>query len=303
MTESFSSKFTRNSILFSLPWHKNKLPNPDDIVIGHINKIEENGLVVSILDYNNIEALMPLQELSRKKLSSIRTLFKEGDIKPLLVLRVDNSKEYIDLSNKYVNMAKDEITRLDRYTTVIRLFHQWISYLSNKDKNQFDISIKESDWIEILSKTIWMYSQSEIYNILIDVKAGITKIKDVFPGLFETDLKLSFTVTDDDIVKLNKILNDIIIYSIELTVDIKITSWAINAVENIKNVLEATKSIIGSDCKLIKTTAPVYQFILTSTSKNYIEEKSNSVKASLLENMKSFEDIEIEIETKVSEKS
>ena len=124
MTESFNSKYSINNNIFNVPWHKNEYPEPDDIVIGYINKIEDTGLSVFILDYQKKEALMPLQELSRKKISSIRTLFKEGDIKPLLVLRVDNKKGFIDLSNKYINMARDEIDRLEKYTVVIRIFYQ-----------------------------------------------------------------------------------------------------------------------------------------------------------------------------------
>ena len=268
MTESFNSKFTEASILFSLPWHKTKYPSPDDIVIGCIKKIEENGIVVKILDYLSIEAMMPLQELSRRKVSSIRSLFKEGDIRPLLVLRVDKEKGFIDLSNKYINMAQEEIERFDKYSCAIRIFYQWINYLVNKNDKEYKTKVQESDWEAIMSKSVWLYSQSEIYEKLLDVKTGVEDISKVFPELAESENSVSEnSVSETDFNKLKKLIEDSISYTIELHVSINLVCWSINAIEKIKQILSEIISASGENCTLVKTTAPYYEFIITSNSK------------------------------------
>jgi len=293
MTETFNTVYTRNAVIFNLPWHKNKYPSPDDIVIGHIDKIEDNGLVVSILDYMKIEALMPLQELSRRKISSIRSLFKEGDIKPLLVLRVDTEKGYIDLSNKYINMAKDEIVRFDRYALLIKIFFQWINYLSNKQSStEFNIKIDPDYWIKLLSKSLWLYSQSEIYDIFINIKSGDQNIRDIFPDV---------EVTDEELNKLKKIIDDTIIYNIELQVNVSLVSWGINSIETIKTILSEIRDTIGNDCQLIKTTAPNYVFSLKSKNKQYIIDISESLKDTLKTKMSLYHDIKFNISTNTIE--
>jgi translation initiation factor 2 subunit 1 len=285
MTESFTSRYSINSVLFTLPWHEESLPDPDDIVIGYINKIEETGLIVHILDYGGIEALMPLQELSRKKVSSIRSLFKEGDIRPLLVLRVDKDKGFIDLSNKYVNMAQDEISRLDKYALVIKIFYQW---LFNKDKINID------NWRNTLSNSVWLYSKSEIYDIITDIKMNITDIKTMFPNLITL-------FTDTDITKLKKIIDEYITYSVKLYVSINLIVWGINAISTIKTILSEIKNELGDESELVKTTAPNYVFVLKSNNKNYLVSLNNTLKETLEEKLKKYTDIKFNINIELKE--
>lgn len=245
MTESFNSKYSINNNIFNVPWHKNEYPEPDDIIIGYINKIEDTGLSVFILDYQKKEALMPLQELSRKKISSIRTLFKEGDIKPLLVLRVDNKKGFIDLSNKYINMARDEIDRLEKYTVVIRIFYQWLH-----------LTKKLEQWNDVMSSSVWLYSKTDIYNHLIDIKTQTKEIKDIFPNL----------ALNDNINSLLKLINDNINYTLELELHLKLIVWESNAINIIKEILKLIENDFGLPLHI--SVPPNYTFLYKSSDKN-----------------------------------
>lgn len=247
MTEKFNSKYSINNNIFNVQWHKNEYPEPDDIVIGYINKIEDTGLTVYVLDYQKKEALMPLQELSRKKISSIRTLFKEGDIKPLLVLRVDDKKGFIDLSNKYINMARDEIDRLEKYTVVIRIFYQWLH-----------LSKQLEEWYDIMNSSVWLYSKTDIYNHLIDIKTKTKNIEDIFPNLRKKE----------NINSLLKLINDNINYSLELELQFKLVVWEEGAINIIKEIL----TVIENDLELLLhvSVPPNYTFLYKSSDKNKV---------------------------------
>eukprot|EP00894_Picocystis_sp_ML_P002522 jgi/Pico_ML_1/53039/g3659.t1 len=58
------------------------------------------GAYVSLLEYNNIEGMILLSELSRRRIRSINKLIKVGRQEPVMVLRVDTEKGYIDLSKR-----------------------------------------------------------------------------------------------------------------------------------------------------------------------------------------------------------
>jgi translation initiation factor 2 subunit 1 len=58
------------------------------------------GAYVSLLEYNGIEGMILLSELSRRRIRSINKLIKVGRQEAVMVLRVDKDKGYIDLSKR-----------------------------------------------------------------------------------------------------------------------------------------------------------------------------------------------------------
>ncbi|KAG2332368.1 hypothetical protein Bca52824_003548 [Brassica carinata] len=64
------------------------------------------GAYVSLLEYNNIEGMILFSELSRRRIRSVSSLIKVGRIEPVMVLRVDKEKGYIDLSKRRYNKSK-----------------------------------------------------------------------------------------------------------------------------------------------------------------------------------------------------
>ena len=89
-----------------------------------VKSIAEMGAYVSLLEYNNIEGMILLSELSRRRIRSVTKLIKArraasagpagqarpeqparpaaqvGRVEPVMVLRVDKEKGYIDLSKR-----------------------------------------------------------------------------------------------------------------------------------------------------------------------------------------------------------
>jgi len=94
--------------------YENKYPEVDDVVMVQVKSIAEMGAYVALLEYNGIEGMILLSELSRRRIRSISKLIKVGRQEPVMVLRVDKEKGYIDLSKRRV--SPEDISKCeDRY--------------------------------------------------------------------------------------------------------------------------------------------------------------------------------------------
>jgi len=283
MTESFVSKFNIDNMMFKYPWHSNKFPKADDLVIGYIKSIEDGGIKIRILDYMSIEGYMPFQELSKRRVYSIRSLFKEGQIKPLLVLAVDESKGFVDLSNKYVSMAKDDIVRLEKYGHLIRIMTKWII----KTFPTEDYTISQDNWNSVMEKTLWkLGTMNEAYDTFLDIKMENTKIEDVF------DL--------DNLESLNDLIEESISYEVSLKIKLKLFTWGINPVSSIKSILNTV--IEELDCKLEQVSPPEYDFVIKSSRKGEIFEINDNLDDTVSEIIQKYDDVEYELFKKVEEK-
>jgi translation initiation factor 2 subunit 1 len=64
----------------------------EDVVMVKVRNIADMGAYVSLLEYNNIEGMILLSELSRRRIRSINKLVKVGKTEPVVVIRVDKEK-------------------------------------------------------------------------------------------------------------------------------------------------------------------------------------------------------------------
>jgi len=88
---------------FTCRMYEEKYPEVDEVVMVQVKSIAEMGAYVSLLEYNNIDGMILLSELSRRRIRSVNKLIKVGRQEPVMVLRVDAEKGYIDLSKRRVS--------------------------------------------------------------------------------------------------------------------------------------------------------------------------------------------------------
>jgi translation initiation factor 2 subunit 1 len=69
----------------------------------NVRQIAEMGSYVQLLEYNKIEGMILLSELSRRRIRSINKLIRVGRNEVVVVIRVDKEKGYIDLSKRRVS--------------------------------------------------------------------------------------------------------------------------------------------------------------------------------------------------------
>lgn len=64
----------------------------EDVVMVNVRAIAEMGAYVYLLEYNSIEGMILLSELSRRRIRSINKLIRVGKTEPVVVIRVDKEK-------------------------------------------------------------------------------------------------------------------------------------------------------------------------------------------------------------------
>lgn len=164
-------------------FYSNEFPNIDDIVYVKFNKISTKyGIVVDLIEYNNIEGMIINSEIQKKKTNAAK-LFRNKII-PCLVLNVDQIKGYVDLSyrrvleeekqkyqrqypaiEKIVKIGEDILTLYEIYkkeTNSIEnkkmIYEQiiWKIFENNKKINNYDKVLEE-----IISNPQYLFKYSE----------------------------------------------------------------------------------------------------------------------------------------------
>lgn len=153
-------------------FYKHKFPSVDDIVMIKVLKENDYGFNVLLLEYDGIQGFINLSELyphgnKKKKKKAI----KENDVLPVVVLKVDEDKQYIDLSKK--RLPKDNLDIfLTNYKigTNLNKMGKEMCVIYNKINNSQN---KEFEYI--MENTIWRLfeelneeSSDKIYNKILE---------------------------------------------------------------------------------------------------------------------------------------
>jgi translation initiation factor 2 subunit 1 len=114
----------------------------------NVRQIAEMGSYVNLLEYNKIEGMILLSELSRRRIRSINKLIRVGRNEVVVVIRVDKDKGYIDLSKRRV--SAEEILKCEekfaRGKTVNSILRHTAEVLKLNTDKEFE---------ELYEKTAW----------------------------------------------------------------------------------------------------------------------------------------------------
>ncbi|XP_039050787.1 eukaryotic translation initiation factor 2 subunit alpha homolog [Hibiscus syriacus] len=114
-----------------------KYPEVDMAVMIQVKNIADMGAYVSLLEYNNIEGMILFSELSRRRIRSVSSLIKVGRTEPVMVLRVDKEKGYIDLSKRRV--SEEDIQACEERYNKSKLVHSIMRHVAET----LDIDLEE----------------------------------------------------------------------------------------------------------------------------------------------------------------
>jgi len=133
-------------------FYKQKFPEVDDVVMVNVRQIAEMGAYVHLLEYNNIEGMILLSELSRRRIRSINKLIRVGRSECVVVIRVDKDKGYIDLSKRRV--SPEDIIRCEEKFAKGKVVNSILRHVGDilgyKTDEQFE---------ELCEKTAWHFDQ------------------------------------------------------------------------------------------------------------------------------------------------
>lgn len=102
-------------------FYENEFPQEGEVVMGRILRVDQlTGAYVSLMEYNNIEALLMFSELTRKRAKSVHRLIMVDKKEPLLVTKVDEQRGFVDLSRKRLN-PEDKKACEERYNMQLKV--------------------------------------------------------------------------------------------------------------------------------------------------------------------------------------
>lgn len=102
------------------------------------------GAYVKLLEYDNIDGMILLSELSRRRIRSIQKLIRIGRNEVVVVLRVDKEKGYIDLSKRRVS-AEDIVKCEERYNKS-KSVHSIMRHVAEKTKTPIQKLYEDIGW-------------------------------------------------------------------------------------------------------------------------------------------------------------
>jgi len=112
--------------------YEQKYPEADDLVLVQVQNVADMGAYVCLLEYDNIEGMILLSELSRRRIRSIPKLIRVGRTEVVVVLRVDKEKGYIDLSKRRV--SQEDIAKCENKFNKSKTVHSILRHVSETCK-------------------------------------------------------------------------------------------------------------------------------------------------------------------------
>ncbi|KAK6297742.1 hypothetical protein J4Q44_G00323250 [Coregonus suidteri] len=138
----------------SCRFYQHRFPEVEDVVMVNVRSIAEMGAYVSLLEYNNIEGMILLSELSRRRIRSINKLIRIGRNECVVVIRVDKEKGYIDLSKRRVSpeeaiKCEDKFTKSKTVYSILRHVADVLEYT------------KDQQLESLFTRTAWVFDEKD----------------------------------------------------------------------------------------------------------------------------------------------
>ncbi|KAK9451061.1 eukaryotic translation initiation factor 2 alpha subunit-domain-containing protein [Limtongia smithiae] len=200
-------------------FYENKYPEVEDLVVVNVRQIAEMGAYVKLLEYDNIEGMILLSELSRRRIRSIQKLIRVGRNEVVVVLRVDKEKGYIDLSKRRV--SAEDIVKCEEKFNKSKAVHSILRHVAEKSSIPLE---------ELYSSIGWPLYRK--YGHAYDAfKISITNPDTVFEGIeFPSEV-----VKTDLVLQISRRLTP---QPTKVRADIDVTCFGYDGVDAVKAALK-----------------------------------------------------------------
>lgn len=144
--EKLRKKFLETQVYEGMDCHfyKNKYPEVGDVIMVKVVDIGEMGAYVNLLEYNNIEGMILLSELTRKRIRSVHKLIRVNRDEVVMVLRVDKENGYIDLSKRRV--SAEEIAKCEERYSKAGAVHSVMKHVAISEKVDLESVYTSVGW-------------------------------------------------------------------------------------------------------------------------------------------------------------
>ncbi|BCR84712.1 translation initiation factor eIF2 subunit alpha [Aspergillus chevalieri] len=125
-------------------FYEEKYPEVDSYVMVNVKQIAEMGAYVKLLEYDNIDGMILLSELSRRRIRSIQKLIRIGRNEVVIVLRVDKEKGYIDLSKRRV--SPEDVTKCEERYNKSKAVHSIMRHVAEATQTPLETLYSQIGW-------------------------------------------------------------------------------------------------------------------------------------------------------------
>jgi len=261
----FDDSDKRVSTVAGCRMYEQRFPEVDDLVMVEVKSIEEMGAYVALKEYNDIEGMILLSELSRRRIRSINKIIRVGRLEVVVVLRVDKEKGYIDLSKRRV--SEEEAIKCEEKYNKSKAVHSIMRHVAEQ---------AHMDMEPLYQKVGWpLYKK--FGHALDAFKLAITD-----PETVLSDLNLE--------EELHKILVDNIRrrltpQPVKVRADIEVTCFEYDGIDAIKLALKKGEetSTEQTPIKIKLVAPPLYVAVTTSIQKDAAIKALNTAIAAIKE--------------------
>lgn len=225
--------------MFECRIHENEFPKEGEVVIGKITEISNGSVKMELLEYGNKSGLILHCELSKKRFKNIAQVTKVGNIEVCQVLKIEEAKNFIDLSLKRVSdiekqECKDKFSQnklvyqiMVKVAKIVEcnvkdLYENWGYEKAAKYGTLFEFFSKANDDLSILdsepegshfAKVISEYFQASSFKVRADIeiinpKYGVPAIKAAFKKVLDMDSELDIALLKSPIFSIVKTANN-----------------------------------------------------------------------------------------------
>lgn len=246
-------------------FYREKYPKVNDLVLVKTEKIEEMGAYCSLLEYGEIEGMILLSELSRKRIKSIQKIVKVGRNEVCIVLKVDQEKGYVDLSKRRVTI--DQTRPVEERYVKSKTVHSIMKSVAEKSGTGIE---------ELYSSFCWdLYDKYE--HALDAFKLAVTDPETIFG-----EFGLGESVYDELTAQITKRLT---LRPVKIRVDLNISCYTDSGIDTIKQVLLKAMADSEFDIKIKLIAAPTYFITMTCLDResgiNYMTRLVQDIKQDL----------------------
>ncbi|EIW65981.1 hypothetical protein TREMEDRAFT_35708 [Tremella mesenterica DSM 1558] len=231
-------------------FYEKKYPDVDELVMVQVMSIEDMGAYVKLLEYDNIEGMILLSELSRRRIRSVQKLIRVGRNEVVVVMRVDPDKGYIDLSKRRV--SAEEVVRCSEQYEKGKTVDSILTQVARKHEGMSAESLYE--------KIAWPLHKQ--YGHTYDAfKLSISEPDHVFAPLgLDPDLLTEIRST---------IARRLTPKPVKVRADIEVKCFSYAGIDAIRRALQAGEAVSTEEVpiKVRLVAPPLYVMTTTSTDK------------------------------------
>ncbi|XP_027110743.1 eukaryotic translation initiation factor 2 subunit alpha homolog [Coffea arabica] len=242
-----------------------RYPEVDQAVMIQVKSMADSGAYVSLLEYNNIEGMILFSELSRRRIRSISSLIKVGRIEPVMVLRVDKEKGYIDLSKRRV--SEEDIQACEERYNKSKLVHSIMRHVAETMK--IDL---EDLYIHVGWPLYRKYGHAfEAFKLIVSdpdsVLNSLTReVKEVGPDGQEVSKVVPAISEEVKDALVKNIRRRMTPQPLKIRADIEMKCFQFDGVLHIKEAMRKAEAAGNKDCPVkIKLVAPPAYVLNTQT--------------------------------------